>query len=926
MAQSATPVPTPVSTSASTSIPTPVSAAPPAIPWHTVSLAETLDKVSSQFAGLSQAEAAKRLAEHGPNELEDVKQINPLIVFLAQFKSLIVWILIVAGIISGVLGEWLDCIAILTIVVLNAVIGFQQEYTAEKSIEALKKLTAPQAKVRRDNNLVSVPATAIVQGDVIELEPGDLVSADSRIIEAADFRCIESVLTGESVAVEKQAADMTQTDLPLGDRLNMLYMGTSVATGTAAAVVVATAMKTEMGRIAGLIHEAGADQETPLQKRLQSVGKSLALASLAIVVLLFLLGLWRGMSILELFLTSVSLAVAAVPEGLPAVVTVALALGVRRMARRNALVRRLPSVETMGSTNVICTDKTGTLTAGQMTVRKIYVAERTYDVSGAGYDPAGSVLLDNHPPDASSSSSLQLFATIMAFCNRAHIVHEADQWNAIGDPTEAALLVASRKLGITEEQINEQQLHKVSDFPFSSDRKRATSIREIAPQKWRAFVIGAPDVVLELCSNMQSLTGVVALSEDAKRTILEQNTQLADSALRVLACAYREIDSTANLTQENVEKELTFVGLAGMYDPPRAEAKTAIASCHSAGIKVVMITGDHPNTAHAIARELEIALADEKVVSGADLDKISDADLRTKVSNIPVYARVTAEHKIRIVRAWKHSGAVVAMTGDGVNDAPAIKAADIGIAMGKAGTEVTKQASAMVITDDNFASIVAAAQEGRGVYQNIRKTLQYLLAGNTGELIFMTTCIILALPIPLLPIHLLWINLVTDGLPALCLAADPVDPDVMKVPPRRMDAKLMDRQFLTMMIFTGFLTAAVSFGVYVFTLKYESVEVARTTAFATLVFAELLRSFGARSESKPVWKISLASNLALVAIVALSFAVQIFSHHIPFFSDIMRTTAVSLSHYGVLVLLSCIPLVGVELLKLHRSRNSQSLG
>lgn len=896
----------------------PVSASPPTIPWHTVSLSKTLDMVSSQSAGLSLSEAAKRLAENGPNELKDVKQINPWIVFCAQFKSLIVWILIVAGIISGMLGEWLDCIAILTIVILNAVIGFQQEYTAEKSIEALKKMTAPQAKVRRDNNLVSVPASAIVQGDVIELEPGDFVSADSRIIEAADLRCIESVLTGESVAVEKQADALMQTDLPLGDRTNMLYMGTSVAAGTASAVVVATAMRTEMGHIAGLIQDAGADQETPLQKRLQSVGKLLAFTSLVIVVILFLLGLWRGMSILELFLTSVSLAVAAVPEGLPAVVTFALALGVRRMARRHALVRRLPSVETMGSTNVICTDKTGTLTVGQMTVRKIYVAERTYDVTGEGYDPAGSVQLDTRTPEASSSSSLHLFATIMAFCNRAHIVHESDQWNAIGDPTEAALLVASRKLGVTEEQINEQ-LHKVSDFPFSSDRKRATTIREIAPGKLRAFVIGAPDVVLELCSNMQSLTSVVPLNEDAEQIILKQNSQLADSALRVLAGAYRDFDASADLTQENVEKDLTFVGLAGMYDPPRAEAKAAIASCHSAGIKVVMITGDHPNTAYAVARELEIALADEKVVSGADLDKMSDADLRNKVSKISVYARVTAEHKIRIVRAWKHSGAVVAMTGDGVNDAPAIKSADIGIAMGKSGTEVTKQASAMVITDDNFASIVAAAQEGRGVYQNIRKTLQYLLAGNTGELIFMTTCIILALPIPLLPIHLLWINLVTDGLPALCLAAEPVDPDVMKLPPRRMDAKLMDRQFLTMMIFTGFLTAAVSFGVYVFTLKYESVEVARTTAFATLVFAELLRSFGARSESKPVWKISLSSNLALVAVVTLSFVLQIFGHHIPFYLDIMRTTAIPLSHYGLLVLLSCIPLVGVEILKLHRS-------
>lgn len=894
------------------------STTPPVVPWHVLPATDVLNRLSSTVSGLSQSEAKKRFEESGPNELQEGEPINPWRVFLAQFKSLIVWILIVAALISGFLGEWLDCIAIVAIVILNAIIGFQQEYTAERSIAALKKMTAPQAKVMRAGRLVSVPASEIVPGDVIAVESGDLVAADARLLEAADLRCIESALTGESVPVTKQTAPLAQADVPLGDRSNMLFMGTSVACGTGSAVIVATAMHTAMGSIAGLIKQAAEEEDTPLQQRLQAVGKILVLSSLGIVALLFILGTMRGLHIVELFLTSVSLAVAAVPEGLPAVVTVALALGVKRMAQRNALVRRLPSVETMGSTTVICSDKTGTLTVGQMTVRNLYVDSRVYSLTGEGYDPEGQVVLDDTPLNPAQSPSLTLLSTIMAGCNRAQLVQESGLWNAIGDPTEAALLIASQKLGLTDQQID-TELEKVIDFPFNSDRKRATTVRKLSNGQLRAFVIGAPDVLLELCTEIYSLDGVRSISQQDAQKVLDENSRQAASALRVLAAAYRDIDPSLQLSQEIVEQNLTFVGLAGMYDPPRAEAKAAVATCRKAGIKVVMITGDHPNTAFAVAKELGIALPEDKVLSGQELNRLSDLKLRESVAHVAVYARVTAAHKMSIVRAWKENGAIVAMTGDGVNDAPAIKAADIGIAMGKSGTEVTKQAADMIITDDNFASIVAAAQEGRGIYQNIRKTLQYLLAGNTGEILLMTACILMGLPVPLLPIHLLWINLVTDGLPALCLATDPVDPDIMKHPPRRTDANIMDRRFLTTMAVTGLLTAGVSFAVYLFGLTYRSLEVARTNAFAALVFAELIRSFGARSEYKPVWKISLTSNVTLAAVVGVSFGIQVFSHHNAFLSYVMRTTTISWSDCSLLILIACIPLIGIEILKYAQS-------
>ena len=886
--------------------------------WHNRSVEEVLTDLGSSVTGLLAAEAAQRLAANGPNALTEGQRISPLQIFLGQFKSLIIWILIAAGIISGVLGDVVDTIAILAIVVLNAVIGFYQEFNAEQSIAALKKMTAPQAKVRRDGTVTSIPASGIVVGDILALEAGDLVSADARLLTAASLKCIESALTGESEAVTKDSATLEAGDTPLGDRVNMVFMGTSVAAGIGQAVVVATAMKTELGRIAGLIEEADADQGTPLQRKLDAFGRILVWTALGIVALLFGLGWLRGTKPFELFMTSISLAVAAVPESLPAVVTVALSMGVLRMARRRALVRKLAAVETLGSTNVICTDKTGTLTVGQMTARALYVAGQSYEVTGEGYGSEGEVRFEGKKAEEPHAAPLLELSTVLLGCNNAHLVQENGTWKTVGDPTEGALLVAGRKAGGNRERI-EQDLPKHHEIPFDSDRKRSAVIRTMPDGKLRAFINGAPDVLLERCTDVYTSTGVRPMTDEDRQSIVAQNTAMAQQALRVLGSAYRDLDnaSPADLTADAVEHDLVFVGLSGMYDPPRQEAKEAVEKCRAAGIRVVMITGDHPHTAVAIAHELGIASA-AAAVTGSGLDKMPDEELRRCAPEITVYARVTAEHKLRIVRALKANDAVVAMTGDGVNDAPAIKGADIGIAMGNSGTEVTKQAADMIITDDNFATIVAAVEEGRGIYDNIRKTLQYLLAGNTGELLLMTTCVVIGLPAPLLPIHLLWINLVTDGLPALCLATDPIDPDVMKRRPRGRSESITARGFLRTMFFTGFLTAGVAFAVYFYALQSETTETARGYAFAVLVFAELLRSFGARSETKPVWRIPLFTNVNLLFVVAISVGFQVWSQHNATLGSFLKTSYMPLVDCFLLLALGAIPLLTLEMVKVVR--------
>jgi Ca2+-transporting ATPase len=849
--------------------------------------------------------------------LAEVAPVSAWLIFSRQFKTLVIWILIAAGIVSGVLGDAVDAIAIFVVVALNAAIGFYQELNARKSISALKTMTAPRAKVKRDGKVVSIPAAEIVAGDVLVMEAGDSVAADSRLLKSASLKCVESALTGEAEAVMKHAATLKSGDVALGDRKNMVFMGTSVAAGTGRAVVVGTAMKTELGRIAGLMEGSDADESTPLEKKLESFGRVLVWGALGIVALLFGLGLLRGTAPMELFMTSVSLAVAAVPEGLPAIVTVALALGVSRMSRRRALVRRLAAVETLGSTTVVCTDKTGTLTMGEMTVRALYIPDLVYEVTGEGYGPDGEVRRDGESID---TAPLRELATIIVGCNNAHLVEEKGAWKVVGDPTEGALLAAGRKAGVVREEL-ERAMPKHHEIPFDSDRKLSTMVRTMPDIALRALVNGAPGILLDRCTRISTPAGIRPITAGDREQVLARTDTMAAQALRVLGSAFRDLEATTELTAEAVERELVFVGLSGMYDPPRQEAKVAVGECHAAGIRVVLITGDHPYTATAIAREIGITTGDEAAISGIELDKMNDDDLRSRVAKIDVYARVTAAHKLRIIHAWKANGAVVAMTGDGVNDAPAIQGADIGIAMGMTGTEVTKQAADMIITDDNFSTIVAAVEEGRGIYDNIRKTLQYLLAGSTAELLVMAVCVIIGLPSPLLPIHLLWINLITDGLPALCLATDPIDAGVMKRPPRHRLENIANRPFLMTMLFTGLITAAITFAVYLYVLKTQNPAMARSYAFTVLVFAELLRAFGARSEFTPVWRIPLRTNLNLVVVIAVSFGLQILSLNNAVFGRFLNTQSIPLTHSLLLMLIATLPLIILEVTKTIRRSN-----
>lgn len=894
--------------------------------WYLLSPERVLEELASSLRGLTEAEAYRRLKVFGPNEIQEIKKIRPFKILLRQFTGIIVGVLVGAGVLSGFLGEWTDAVAIFSIVLLNGLIGFFQEFKAEKAMAALKKMTAPQARVRRGGQARKIPARQVVPGDLLELEAGDRVSADARLIQVAAMKCVESALTGESEPVPKAADPLEKAHLPLGDQTNMAFMGTSVSAGVGQAVVVATGMATEFGKIAGLLQSVGEEGPTPLQRQLQSVGRLLVWACLGLVALIFLLGWWRRLPALDFFLTSVSLAVAAVPEGLPTVVTIALALGVQRMARRRALVRRLSAVETLGSTNVICTDKTGTLTVGEMTVRRIEVGGEIFSVSGEGYHPSGQVYFQQGSVSEKQRENIRLLLTLLVGCNGARLFEEKGRWEVLGDPTEGALITAGLKMGVAQEAV-ETQFPKVREFPFDSERKRMSVVRKLPSGEWRSFVKGAPDLLLERCTHLLAIEGIRPLTDQDRREIGRQVEAMAKEALRVLAAAYRDFprDDPKSDGMAEAERELVFAGFVGMQDPPRPEVQGAISRCQSAGIRVVMITGDHPHTGKAIARELGIAREEDSVVSGAELDGWSEAELQKRVAEIRVYARVGAEHKLRIVRAWRAVGGVIAMTGDGVNDAPAIKGADIGIAMGRTGTEVTKEASDMVITDDNFASIIAAVEEGRGIYDNIRKTLQYLLAGNVGELLLMVVAVMAGLPVPLLPIHLLWINLVTDGLPALVLATDPIDPDVMNRAPRKKGEKMTDRGFFLRIGITGLLTAGAALAGYFYGLRFEKVEIARTHAFAVLVYAELLRSFGARSETKPIWRMGLFSNIRLALFVGVMLVIQPWSHHSQVLMDFFQTAPLGIGECLVMLAIGAIPLAVLEVGKIF-PRKTKSLG
>ncbi len=850
----------------------------PSESWYEKSIEEIFRGLGTGHDGLSSGEALRRLDEIGPNELRREALVSPIVLFLHQFKEFLIIILIIAAAVSIVLGETVDASVILIIVVLSTFLGFIQEFRASRALDALKRMAAPTTDVVRDGQEQDIPARDVVPGDIILLAVGDRAPADARVVEAYNLRIDESAFTGESEPVEKQT-DPLPHGVPLAERTNMVYSGTTIIYGRGVAVVVATGMQSEYGKIAHLIQVAD-EEHTPLEERMEEIGRRLGLGALAVVAVVVVAGLLRGEALFEMFLWGISLAVAAVPEALPAIVTGALTLGVQRMVRRNAIVRRLPAVETLGSVTVVCSDKTGTLTRNEMTVRRLWVGGQDIEVTGVGYAPEGKLLREGQPigrdPDVAS------LARVAVLCNDAHLLRDKEGRHYIlGDPTEGALLVMAAKAGFEPEPVR-IDYPRVEEVPFSSVRKRMTTIHQTPTETGLVCMKGAPEVILQHCSCYIVEGKPVPLSPDVRERILTINENMAHQALRVLGFAYRELPTPyVEATEEVVEKDLIFLGLSGMVDPPREEVKAAISKAQQAGVRTIMITGDHKLTAAAVARELGLLKDDIHALAGADLDRLNDEELSSVVDRVTVYARTSPEHKLRLVSALRNKGEVAAMTGDGINDAPALRRADIGLAMGITGTDVTKEAADMVLADDNYATIVAAVEEGRVIYDNIRKFIRYLLATNSGEILTVFIAVLIGLPIPLLAIQILWINLVTDGLPALALGVEPAEPGVMRRPPRPRHESVFARGLWQHIIWVGILMAVGTLGIMIWGLMNYSLDATRTMVFFTLASFQMFHVLAIRSERESVFTIGLLSNIYLAGAVALTFALQLAVTYLP---------------------------------------------
>lgn len=879
--------------------------------------------------GLTEEEATRRLEKHGPNALLEKKSESPLKLLLNQFKDFMVLVLLGAVVISGLLGEMLDALTIIAIIIINGVLGFYQEYRAERSLRALKELSAPSAKVIRAGTHQTVPASSLVPGDVVIMESGDRVPADLRFITCNQIAIDESALTGESVVVVKSSAVIAEESPPLGDRKNCGYLGTMITRGTATGIVTMTGMNTEMGKIADLIQQTE-EADTPLQHRLEQLGKILIIVSIILTVVVVVAGILHGQPLYDMFLAGVSLAVAAIPEGLPAIVTIALALGVQRMIKRRAIVRKLPSVETLGCASVICSDKTGTLTQNKMTVTKIWVAGREVEVTGEGYEPVGGLKEAGQWIEVKGDAPLRRLTQIATLCNNADLVQEqaaedakkrksskadatasgALEWKVKGDPTEGALLVLSAKTGMYKSSLD--GLYKrEEEFPFDSERKRM-SVRVSHQSGQLICTKGAPDLLLEQCAYVLWGDNIIPFTGSLKMKVLQANERMAKESLRVLGFAYREMKTSEKCeTNEHAEHGLTFIGLMGMIDPPRKEVKDAITKCRHAGIKTVMITGDHGITAEAIARTLGIIGRDGRVLTGQELAAMDDRALEAIADDVNVYARVSPEHKLRIVQALQRRGHVVAMTGDGVNDAPAVKAADIGIAMGITGTDVTKEASALVLADDNFSSIVAAVEEGRGIYENIRKFIRYLLASNVGEIMTMFMAMLMGFPLPLVPIQILWVNLVTDGLPAMALGVDQSESDLMQHKPRSAKENIFARRLGWKIISRGLLIGFCTLGAFVLALHEgaghsEQLIHAQTVAFATLVMAQLIHVFDCRS-SRSIFHRKFLENKYLVLAVLSSLLLMLAVLYLEPLQPVFKTVSLDMRDWALVLVAAGIP-------------------
>ena len=861
--------------------------------WHTLSVDDVMQKLGTRPTGLAATEAARRLSEHGANELQAFATTSAWHTFFAQFKNALILILLSATILSGFLGHMLEAIVITVIVMFAVLLGFIQEYRAGRALEALRRMAAPSAHAVRDGEETMIPARDLVPGDVVVLRAGDRVPADARVIEAVNLAVDEAALTGESTAVQKSIASLDDPGLALGDRTNLTYAGTLVVYGRGLAVIVATGMSTEFGRIAQMVESVEAGQ-TPLQENLDRLGATLAKAALVVVAVVVVIGLARGLPALEMLIFGIALAVAVVPEALPAVVTISLAIGVRRMVKRNALVRRLPIVETLGSTSIICSDKTGTLTKNEMTVRQMFADDRVLDLSGTGYDPTGAILESGREIEPSNGVRAMLSAASLASDARL-VVHEG-RHQIEGDPTEGALVVAAMKVGLKPSDLNTRE-PRVNEIPFTSERRRMTTLHTTSSGAV-AYSKGAADDVIASCTTQFRMDGDVPLTEECRQRVLAVEREMAGAGLRVLAIARKH-----NTSLEHAEREMTLLGLVGMMDPPRVEAKAAVQVCAEAGIRPVMITGDHPLTAGAIAREIGI-LHDERVVSGRDLDAMNDDDLRHNVANIAVYARVSPADKLRVVNAWQNRGEVVAMTGDGINDAPALKKADVGIAMGIAGTDVSKEAAGMTLLDDNFATIVAAVEEGRIVFGNIKKYLTYLLSSNVGEIVLLAGAVIAGLPMPLTAVQILYVNLATDGLPALALAVDPPEHDLMQRKPRDPRLGIFTRPVVVMLLTGGLWSALVNITLFVWMLNTgRSLTEVMSMTFVSLVLIQFFKAYNYRSDHLSVFQKPFANKWLNIA-VAWELVLLVAILYVPFFQRAFATFALSIEDWIITTLMA----------------------
>ncbi len=939
------------------------------VAWHSLSEGDALAALDvADVRGLNAAEAQARLQRYGPNELMEAPRPTFWARLFAQFKDFLIIVLIFASLISVLLGEYTEAIAIMAIVLLNAILGVIQESRAEEALAALKKMTAPEAQVLRDASRQQVPARELVPGDIVFLETGNYVPADVRLLEAVNLKIEEASLTGESEPVQKSANVTLDEDAPLGDRKNSAYSSTIVTYGRGRGLVVATGMQTQIGKIAEMI-QSFETEPTPLQRKLDGLGRTLGAAALAICGLVFLIGVGRFLltappgvttedflaKALDFFMVAVSLAIAAVPEGLPAVVTICLALGMQRMVARHALLRRLPAVEALGSATAICSDKTGTLTQNAMTVVGVYADDTLLSVTGEGYAPEGEFREGEDEAeravDATGYPGINLLLRSGLLCNDAKLEHHtpdtADKgdegplrWRMVGDPTEGALVVAAAKAGFWRAEA-EQDLPRVAEIPFDSERKRMTTIHDMREFRFSteqtrqrellgnpthlAIVKGAPDLVLGLCTRIYRDGKIMAITEADRRRIAEVNAGLASNALRVLAAAMRPLGEAPggdDLTAEKVEHDLIFVGLWGMIDPARPEVKPAIGVARRAGIRTVMITGDYPNTAEAIAREIDLLRPGGKVLAGHELDALDDEALYRVVDSVDVYARVSPQHKVRIVDALKARGNIVAMTGDGVNDAPALKRADIGVAMGITGTDVTKETAAMVLTDDNYASIVAAIEEGRVIYANIRKFVFYLLSANVGEILIILVATLLGWPLPLTAIQLLVLNLVTDGAPALALGLEKGEPDIMNRPPRRPDEPVITRTMLWRILIQGVVDTVVVLAAFRIgmALYPDNIHHAQTMAFATLAVSELLRAYSARSEHYFLHQIGVFTNKYMQLAVLTSLVIVLAIIYVPFLDPLFDTAFLSMQDWLIMLPLIFVPAIAAEVSKLIAQR------